>query len=212
MYCPAHFEETRPAVLRELMARHPLATLVRTTAQGLVADHIPLLHQDDASPWGRLIGHVARANPLWRTPGEEEVLLVFQGPDSYVSPNWYASKAETGKVVPTWNYAVVHAYGRLTPVEDAGRIRTILTMLTDTHEAAQPHPWRVADAPAEYTERLIANVVGLEIVISRMSGKWKVSQNHPDVNRQGVVQGLRDVGSDDARAMADLIARRMHES
>ncbi len=205
MYCPAHFEEDRPEVLRELMARQPLATLVRTCADGLVADHIPLLHREDGSRFGRLLGHVARANPLWQAAASEEMLLVFQGAQGYVSPNWYASKAVDGRVVPTWNYAVVHVHGRLRAIEDAAGITGIVTALTNTHEAAQPHPWQVTDAPAEHTARLIANIVGIEIRITRMSGKWKVSQNQPAANRASLVDALTATGSSEAAAMAALV-------
>lgn len=205
MYCPAHFEESSPEVLRGLMARHPLATVVRPTADGLVADHIPLLHREDGSRFGQLIGHVARANPLWRAAPTEELLLVFQGVQGYVSPNWYASKAVDGRVVPTWNYAVVHVHGRLQAIEDAVGITGIVTALTGTHEAGQPHPWQVTDAPAEHTARLIANIVGIEISITRMSGKWKVSQNQPAANRASLVNALTTTGSSEALAMAALV-------
>lgn len=205
MYCPAHFEEDRPEVLRALIASHPLATLVRSSPEGLVADHVPLLHREDGSRYGRLIGHVARANPLWRAAPSEELLLVFQGAQGYVSPNWYASKAVDGRVVPTWNYAVVHVHGRLRPIEDAAGITGIVTALTDTHEASQPHPWQVSDAPAEHTARLIANIVGIEISITRMSGKWKVSQNQPPGNRASLVKALEASGSSEAAVMAALV-------
>lgn len=205
MYCPAHFEEDRPEVLRALMARYPLATVIRTAADGLVADHIPLLHREDGSRFGLLIGHVARANPLWRVAPTEELLLVFQGAQGYVSPNWYASKAVDGRVVPTWNYAVVHVHGQLRAIEDAAGIMGIVTALTDTHEASQPHPWQVGDAPAEHTARLVGNIVGIEFRITRMSGKWKVSQNQPAANRASLVQALEASGGSEAATMAALV-------
>lgn len=206
MYAPAHFAEQRPEVLHALMARHPLATVVRADATGLVADHIPLLHRPGpgAEP-GVFIGHVARGNPLWQGAGREH-LLIFQGPQAYISPNWYPSKQVDGKVVPTWNYAVVHAHATLRAIEDRAGILAIVSALTNRHESAQPRPWQVQDAPAEHIERLLGAIVGVEFTITRLQGKWKVSQNQPAGNREGVVQGLGAQGDDStARAMAALV-------
>ncbi len=209
MYVPKHFAEPRVDVLHQLMRAHPLATLVTLTADGLDANHVPLLLSPEPGPFGSLRGHVARANPVWRdlTPdtGGSEVLAIFHGPDAYITPSWYASKAETGKVVPTWNYAVAHAHGALRVVDDPVWIRAQMTALTAQGEAAFAEPWRVDDAPADYIEKLIGAVVGIEIVITRLSGKWKVSQNQSAANREGVVRGLLASGESDALHMARLV-------
>jgi transcriptional regulator len=205
MYTPTHFQETRPEALISLITQHPFATLVRQTAAGLEAEHIPLLFEAVPGALGKLIGHVARGNTLWQTPAEQEVLVMFQGPSSYISPNWYATKKSTAKVVPTWNYAVVHAHCTLRALQEPGEILPIITRLTNRHEGAQAHPWQVSDAPADYTEKLLAHIVGIELTIQRWQGKWKVSQNQPAENRATVVQGLGAVGDDAAQAMAALV-------
>jgi len=208
MYNPNHFEETRPEVLHALVAQHPLATVVGHTPEGLVADHIPLMLRTDAAGRATLVGHVARQNPIWQ-PGADgqprQVLAVFQGASAYISPNWYATKADGGKVVPTWNYAVVHAHGALGAVHDAAWKLALLNQLTRTHESPQPHPWAVADAPADYIERLLAAIVGIEIPVVRLQGKWKVSQNQPAANQQGVLAGLNAAGGAEQLAMAKLV-------
>lgn len=207
MYAPAHFDEQRPEVLQALMAAHPLATVVSAGEAGLVADHIPLLHRPDPAGHGVLIGHVARANPLWRH-ADREHLLVFQGPQAYISPNWYPSKRVDARVVPTWNYAVVHAQATLRAIEDHAGILAIVGALTARHEASQPHPWQVGDAPAEHIERLLGVIVGVEFRITRLQGKWKVSQNQPSGNREGAARGLAaQAGDPVARQMADLVRR-----
>jgi transcriptional regulator len=206
MYNPSQFQETRLDVLHGLIRSKPLATLVTLTSDGLVANHIPLFLRVDGSPCGTLAGHVARSNPLWRdTDTATQVLAIFQGPHAYISPSWYATKQEHGKVVPTWNYAVVHAKGTLRAIDDPAWIRAQLQDLTRHQEAAFAQPWAVDDAPRDYTDKLLAALVGIEIPISQLTGKWKVSQNQPPVNQVGVVQGLADVGGDEAGAMAGLV-------
>lgn len=207
MYIPKHFDESRTDVMHELMRARPLATLITLASTGLEANHIPLHLTDDAPPFGTLRGHVARANSLWKDYAKElEVLAVFQGPDAYVTPSWYPTKAEDGKAVPTWNYAVAHAYGALRIIDDAAWLRAHLETLSAHNEAAFPEPWQLADAPHDFTEKLIGAVVGIEIVITRLSGKWKVSQNQPPRNQAGVIEGLResaDVRSLDMAALID---------
>lgn len=213
MYLPQHFEMSRVDVMHALIRARPLAALVTLTANGLVADHIPLLFAPGPTPDGSLHGHVARANPLWREfDKDHEVLAIFQGPDSYVSPSWYATKKETGKVVPTWNYAVVHARGTLRVIDEAGWIRAQIEALTTQNEAALARPWSVADAPRDYTEKLIAAVVGIEIRITRLTGKWKVSQNQPLKNQASVIDALRCLGDDERLAMAELIEAHIQPS
>ena len=212
MYIPKHFDEPRIEVLHELMRARPLATVVTLAADGLNANHIPLHLVDEPAPYGTLRGHVARANSMWReTTPDVETLVIFQGPDAYITPSWYATKQETGKVVPTWNYAVAHAYGTLRVIDEAAWIRAQMEALTDQSEAAFAQRWAVADAPSDYTEQLIAAVVGIEIVITRLIGKWKVSQNQPAQNRRGVVDGLHGRADPEAVAMAALVAGKMRQ-
>ncbi len=206
MYIPKHFEEPRLDVMHALIRTHPLATVVTLSSSGLDANHIPLHLSEEVSPFGVLRGHVARANPLWHGLAKDgEVLAVFHGPDAYISPSWYATKQESGKVVPTWNYVAVHAYGTLRVVDDAAWIRARLEELTAQKEAALPTPWAVADAPHEFTEKLIESIVGIEISIARLLGKWKVSQNQPPHNQASVIQGLNASTQSDAAAMARLV-------
>jgi transcriptional regulator len=205
MYLPKHFEETRVEVLHELIRAHPLGALVVLTAHGLVANHIPFEVGPDPAPFGTLRGHIARANPLWREPSHGvEVLAIFQGPSSYVSPSWYPTKRETGKVVPTWNYAVVHAHGAVRFIDDRAWLRGFVERLTTRHEAGRRDPWKVADAPADYVDQQLGAIIGLEIAVTRLVGKWKVSQNRPDQDRDGVIEGLLREGGQSAAAMANL--------
>ena len=207
MYTPKHFEEPRVEVMHQLMRARPLATLVTLASGGLDANHIPLHLTDTPAPFGTLRGHVARANPLWRDFATDvEALAIFHGPDSYITPSWYATKQETGKVVPTWNYAVAHAYGKLRVIDDAAWIRAQLEALTAHNEAKFDHPWSVSDAPREYTDQLIETIVGIEIVITRLTGKWKVSQNQPAKNQAGVIAGLANSDQRDAAEMAALVS------
>lgn len=207
MYLPGHFAEPRIEAMHALMRAHPLAMLVTLTSSGLDANHIPLQLVAGSSPFGTLQGHVARANPVWRDVERDiEVLAVFRGPESYISPSWYATKKETGKAVPTWNYAVVHAHGKLRSIDDAAWLRAQIEALTAQHEAPLPHPWAVADAPRDYTEKMISALVGIEIEVTRLEGKWKASQNQPAENQAGIIAALRADGSDNGTAMAGLIA------
>jgi transcriptional regulator len=205
MYVPKHFEETRVPVLHELIRAHPLGALVTLTANGLDANHIPFEVDPDPAPFGTLRGHVARANPVWRELSSRDALVIFQGPGTYVSPSWYATKAESGRVVPTWNYAVVHGHGPLRVIDDAAWLRAFVEKLTDRHEAGSATPWRITDAPAEYIDSMVRAIVGLEVPMARLVGKWKVSQNRPDQDRDGVVHALSRQGTADAAAMADLV-------
>jgi transcriptional regulator len=205
MYIPKHFDEPRIEVMQALMRDYPLATLITLSADGLNANHIPLhwLEESDTI-YGSLRGHIARSNPLWTDFDQQaEVLAVFQAENAYISPSWYASKPQTGKVVPTWNYAAVHAYGTLRVIDDPAWIRRQLQAMTDEFEAGFSEPWLVADAPADFTERLITQIVGIEISVTRLQGKWKVSQNQPPDNQNSVIEALRASGQP---AMADLVA------
>jgi len=206
VYLPKHFEETRIDILHGLIHAHPLGALVTLTSRGLDANHIPFEVDSAPSPLGTLRGHVARANPMWREFSRDvDALVIFQGPGTYVSPAWYPTKQQTAKVVPTWNYAVVHAHGALTAIEDRAWLRAFVTALTDRHEAGRPQPWRVTDAPADYIETMLGAIVGLELRITRLVGKWKMSQNRPAQDRAGVVDALRRAGGEAERAVADLV-------
>jgi len=206
MYLPSHFDEPRLPVLHELIRARPLATLVTLAGGAIEANHVPLHLSPHEGPFGTLRGHVARANGLWReTDADGEVLAIFQGPDAYVTPSWYPTKAETGKAVPTWNYAVVHARGRLRVHDDDAWLRAHLAAMTAEREGARAEPWRLEDAPADYTNKLIGAIVGIEIVITRLAGKWKTSQNQPPRNRAGVARGLRSEDDSDALEMAALV-------
>ena len=193
MYLPAHFEETRADVMHALLRAHPLATWVVQGADGLTVNHIPFLIDPVRGPHGTLVGHVARANPVWQQLGAS--VAVFQGPQAYVSPNWYPSKHAHGKAVPTWNYAVVHAHGTPRAIESRDALLEIVTRLTLAHEGHQAAPWAVSDAPADYIEQLLKAIVGIEIPIVRLTGKWKMSQNRSSADRRGVVAGLEADGA-----------------
>ena len=212
MYLPKHFEETRVPVLHELIHAHPLGALVTLTPDGLDANHLPFEVDPEPAPFGTLRGHVARANPLWRDFARDvEALAIFQGPGTYISPAWYPTKRETARVVPTWNYAVVHVHGALRVIDDRAWLRRFVEQLTNRHEGERREPWKVTDAPAEYIEKQLGAIIGLEITISRLLGKWKVSQNRPPHDRDGVAEGLSREGGPSAAAMADLVRRPRSE-
>ena len=208
MYVPQHFAETRVEMLHELIRTYPFATLVALTADGLEAHHLPFELDPEPTPFGMLRGHIARGNLLWRqvTSGAE-VLAIFQGPHAYVSPSWYPSKEEAGKVVPTWNYVVVHAYGSLRFVDDKVWLHQFVNQLTTRYEVGRSDPWKVSDAPIDYIDKLLGAIVGVEIQITRLSGKWKASQNRPLADRRGVIEGLQREGSPSAIAMAEVMRR-----
>lgn len=206
MYIPKHFDQPSSDVMQALMRAHPLATVVTAGPDGLDANHIPLQVVASPAPHGSLAGHIARANPmLERLSAGADVLAIFHGPEAYVSPSWYPTKAEHGKVVPTWNYAVVHAHGRLVVHDDPAWVRAQIQSLTEQMESGFAQPWGLPDAPADFIDKLIAAVVGIEIRITRLEGKWKASQNQPTHNRQGVIDGLLGRGEPAACAMAALM-------
>ncbi len=211
MYVPAHFEETDIAVLHALMRAHPLGTWVTQDrgepAGELLINHIPFVLDDSAGGFGLLRGHVARANPVWRSLAERPSVVVFQGPQAYITPSWYAAKREHGKVVPTWNYAVVHAHGVPRAIEDRDWLLDLVSKLTDTHESHEAVPWKVTDAPPEYVDAMLRAIVGIEIPITRLEGKWKASQNRPAADREGTVEGLHSRGDDASLTMAALVGR-----
>ncbi|HEX6801616.1 MAG TPA: FMN-binding negative transcriptional regulator [Candidatus Binatia bacterium] len=209
MYLPGHFEETRIDILHQLIRARPLATIVTLGSAGLNANHIPFELSAEPAPLGTLRGHVARANPLWRDFSENiDALIIFHGPQAYVSPSWYPTKQATGEVVPTYNYIVVHAYGRLQIIDDPRWLRGLVTHLTERFEAARAEPWHVTDAPDGFIENQLRAIVGIEIVISKLLGKWKASQNRPVADREGVVKGLSESNDADCLALAELVRER----
>ena len=203
MYIPEHFAESRLDELHRIMRAHPLAMLCTSGPQGLDANHLPFLLDADSGPHGRLIGHVARANPLWQSVApDSEVLVVFRGAEGYVSPNWYPSKHETHRAVPTWNYEVVHAHGTLTIHDDVKHVRSVVARLTHAHEAGEPHPWKMGDAPPDYLADMLRAIVGIEVHITRLEGKRKLSQNRGAADRSGVIDALHER---DHRALAQAM-------
>ncbi len=207
MYQPAHFIEQDADALLALMTAAPLATLVRGGAE-LAADILPLEVERVGNGW-RITGHVARANPLWREAAGQPVLAVFQGPQAYVSPNWYPSKFQHGKAVPTWNYTMVQAHGTLRAIEDTEWLRAFVTRLTERHEGGRPVPWHVADAPPDYIDAMLKAIVGIEIEVTRLEGKFKLSQNRSAEDRTGVVLGLESDASLQRQPEADALAQEM---
>jgi len=196
MYVPAHFEESRPEALHALMTAHPFGTLVTHGRSGLAANHIPFDLDPARGTMGILKAHVARANPVWQSVANgDEVLVIFRASDAYISPNWYPSKHETHRQVPTWNYMVVHAHGRITIRDDERFVRGVVARLTRTHESVQPDPWKMSDAPAEYVDTMLKAIVGLEIEITRLEGKSKLSQNKEVRDIRGAGQALLAQGS-----------------
>lgn len=212
MYLPKLHEENDLSVLQALMGAHPLGTWATQGDDGIIMNHLPFILQPDRGPYGTLLCHVSRANTVWKSfSGTVESVIAFQGAEAYISPSWYASKALHGKVVPTWNYAVVHAHG-IPALVDETRLLEHLAHLTAAHEAGRPSPWHVDDAPAEFIRQMSQQIVGIEIPISRIIGKWKVSQNRSAEDRRGVIAGLEGNGDARSREMAELVEQAMRRS
>lgn len=206
MYIPKHHERTDLATLHSLIVTHPLGTWVTQGADELIVNHIPFLLDASRAESGTLMAHVARANPVWQSFSKTvPSIVVFHGAESYISPSWYPSKVAHGKAVPTWNYIVVHAHGVPVVIEDKTWLLEHVGRLTRQHEAGQHQPWSVSDAPADYIARLLDGIVGIEIPISKLEGKWKVSQNRSQLDRHGVINGLRAKGNSQAIEMAALV-------
>jgi transcriptional regulator len=207
MYTPDHFRVDDLPQMHALMRARPLAALVSTGAAGLYATHLPTVLKNDG-PHGVIECHLARANPHWKDLAEgNEALMIFQGPEGYITPNWYPSKALHGKVVPTWNYAVVHAYGRPEVMKDKDWLRRHVGELTAQQETSEAQPWALSDAPDSYIEVMLRGIVGFRFAITRLEGKWKMSQNREAEDRKGVVAGLRARASGEDREIADAVAR-----
>jgi transcriptional regulator len=203
MYIPNMFVETRPEVLRAAIREARLSTLVTMGAEGLIATHLPMLLDEAEGPHGTLYGHVAKANPQWRDPAPGvQALAMFTGPEAYVTPSWYPTKKEHGRVVPTWNYVAVHCYGDVRFFDEPDQLLALVTRLTDHHERPRAEPWAVSDAPDDFVAAQLKGIVGFALPIARIEGKWKMSQNRPAPDRAGVIAGLAAEGED---AVAQLV-------
>ncbi len=212
MYIPPHFREERVDILHGLIGRHSLAALVTLGPDGFLANHIPLIVDPEPAPLGTLRGHLSKANSQWKDSlPNMPALAIFQGPAAYITPSWYPSKLETGSVVPTYNYAVVHAHGTLATFDDPALLEAHLRNLTNAHEAGFADRWSINDAPASFIRDMLKGIVGIEIRIARLEGKWKLSQNRSAVDRAGVVEGLTASGDPAQQHMADLISRKILE-
>ena len=207
MYIPPHFREDRIDVLHEAIRSAGPATLVSMTAEGLFASHAPLLLDPEPAPYGTLIGHLAKANPHAALADPAvQTLVIFHGPNGYITPSYYAAKQEHGKVVPTWNYVAIHAYGTLEAFDDPGQLLDVVTRLTGVHEAPRNAPWAVSDAPDDFVQGMLRGIVGIRLPIARLEGKVKMSQNRPAADQAGVIEGLRaDAREDVAEAVATAV-------
>ncbi|MFM8695666.1 MAG: FMN-binding negative transcriptional regulator [Betaproteobacteria bacterium] len=205
LYLPRHFEQNDPTALRALMHAHPLATWVCVVDGEPVINHLPLHLDTSRGEHGTLIGHVARANPVWQVQPTSSV-CIFHGPQAYVTPSWYPTKRESGKVVPTWNYAVVHAQGLPRFIHDTAELHALVSRLTNRHEEQRAQPWSVDDAPPDYTHTMLKAIVGLEIEITQVQGKFKLSQNRLPVDQRGVMEGAAQ-GAEEDRLMAQAMAK-----
>ena len=208
MYIPSHFAIAQPDDLHHILRDHPLGILVTHTAEGLDANHLPFEFDPARGALGTLTGHVARANPVWLQCADgADVLVIFRGTEGYISPNWYPSKHATHRQVPTWNYEVVHAHGRITVRDDEKFVRSVVARLTRTHEAQEPRPWKMGDSAPEYIDAMLQSIVGIEIAITRLQGKAKLSQNRELRDREGAIDALRQRGEDElAEAMRKSLA------
>ena len=209
MYVPAHFKEDRVAVLHDAIRQYGFGTLVTSSEQELEASHLPLLLDPEPAPLGTVLGHLARANPQWQRvkPGFE-ALAIFLGPNTYITPSWYPTKQQTGKVVPTWNYLAIHAYGTLSFFDDPDELRAHVGKMTDTHEQQRDAPWAVSDAPERFVEQMLKAIIGFKLRITRLEGKWKMSQNRPAQDVSGVLEGLARENGESPEAVREIVAAR----
>jgi transcriptional regulator len=207
LYLPPHFRQDDIAEIHATIRAARLCNLVTATAEGLIASPLPLFLEEKEGERGVLYGHVARANPQWRLAPIGDAMAIFMGPDAYVSPAWYATKKETGKVVPTWNYSAVHAYGPIEFFEDADRILGIVTRLTNLHEGQRTEPWAVTDAPADFIKAQLRGIIGLRIPIARLDGKLKMSQNRTAEDRAGAAAGLAASSRASDQVVATMIPK-----
>ncbi len=205
MYTPPHFEVSDLADIHSAIRACGLAHLVTATPDGILATPLPFFLEPSEGELGTLYGHLARANSQWKQTPHSEALVIYTGPDAYISPSWYATKAETGKVVPTWNYGIVHAYGTVEFFDDPNRLLDVVTRLTQLHEGRRQAPWQVSDAPADFIQGQLRGIVGIRIPIARLEGKLKMSQNRTEADRAGVIEGLRTSDRATEREAAELV-------
>ena len=202
MYVPPLFKEDRIDILHDAIRAAGLATLVTLRPDGLIASHVPVLLDPTPAPYGTLLGHVARPNPQAKgAVAGTDALVIFQGPDAYITPSWYETKRQTAKVVPTWNYVAIHAYGTIEFFNDRDRLLDIVTRLTNRQESPRAEPWAVTDAPPDFIDVMLKGIVGFALPLTRLEGKWKMSQNRPAEDRAGVVQGLTEQGREEVAAL-----------
>ncbi len=213
MYIPKWNEETDVSVLHALIKANPFGTWATLSEGEITINHIPFVLHEERGEFGTLVGHIARNNPIWNSFSQElESAIVFQGDNAYITPSWYPSKHEHGKAIPTWNYAVVHAYGTPRIIEDREWLLAHINEITDIHESGQKLPWKVSDAPDEYIEKLLGVIVGIEIPITRLKGKLKLGQNRPEPDKLGTVAGLMSKGTDKAVGLAEMLNRHIQEN
>ena len=213
MYVPVQFKEERVATMHDAIRTYGFGTLVTSNEREMEASHLPLLLEPEPAPLGTLLGHLARANPQWQRvkPGTE-ALAIFLGPNTYITPSWYPTKQQNGKVVPTWNYLAIHAYGTLSFFDDPDELRAHVGKMTDTHEQRRDAPWAVSDAPERFVEQMLMAIVGFRLRITRLEGKWKMSQNRPAQDVTGVLDGLAREDSAEHRRVSEIVAERQTRS
>ena len=211
-YVPSHFRQDDADQIAAFLASHPFATVIVNLDGELWPTPMPLIYQSTEGSHGQFIGHVARNNTMWRASADSEVLVIFQGPNTYITPNWYATKSETHEVVPTWNYASVHAWGRMTVHHDVKFKRKAVGLLTKIHESSNPNPWKMADAPGEFIADQLTHIVGIRIDITRIKAKWKLNQNRSEADRAGVIAGLGERSTGDDSAIRELMLQETVES
>jgi transcriptional regulator len=210
MYVPSSFQETRCRFLQDAIRQARLATLVTFGIDGLEASHVPVILDGCNETYGTIYGHLARENPQWRrATAEVPALAIFQGPGAYITPSWYATIRRTGKVVPTWNYVAVHAYGTIDFFDDPERLLAVVTDLTKLHESRRAEPWAVPDAPKEYIRSQLNGIIGFRLPIARLEGNWKLSQNHSAEDRSGVIDGLKREDGEAETAIARLMTKKL---
>ena len=206
MYNPPHFKNDDVTAVHAAIRTRGFGSLVTVGAAGMEVSHVPMLVEPAPAPYGTLIGHISKANPQWRTAKPEvPALAMFLGPDAYITPAWYTTKQESGKVVPTWNYVAIHASGPLRFFHESEPLLALVTRLTDTHEAGRAEPWKVTDAPEDYVAGMLKGIVGFALTIAKLEGKFKMSQNRPAIDRAGVVEGLTRDGGEPNTDIARLV-------
>lgn len=211
-YVPEHFEQNDRAEIEAFLTTNPFGTVVVSLNGELWPTPMPLIYRPAPDGWGKFIAHVATNNDMWKADADQDVLVIAQGPNTYITPNWYATKAETHEVVPTWNYVSVHAWGKMTVHHDPKFKRMAVGLLTKIHEESNEEPWRMGDAPQEFLQSQLEHIVGLEIAIDRVKAKWKLNQNRTEADRAGVIAGLEERNTDDDATIRAMMTRRSSDA